>query len=345
MTSQCSPGGRAEALPQAAFLKSQSSLCGQGSKMPPLVSVIVPIFDSADLIGACQSALAAVIDGLPEETEIIYVDDGSRDNSLEALRLVQAGDPRVRIVELAANYGQHAALLAGIERARGQAIVTMDVDLQCDPKDISRLLAALADGHDLVCGVRVGRADPAPRRLLSLLMSTLVRRLSGVSLRDAGCSFNALTQELGLLICNCGELRRFGKPLAARMAKRIAEVEIRHAPRPPEKRRSSYSATRLVRLFMDFFVAALGDVFGWVFVVASAMTVVFAAAALIGLAASAISGRDLVLPLVLGSLCGFSGLTALMALTAEYMQRIYRQSSGAPMYMVRRMHEPVRDSL
>jgi undecaprenyl-phosphate 4-deoxy-4-formamido-L-arabinose transferase len=253
---------------------------------------------------------------------------------------MQARDPRIRIVELAANYGQHAALLAGIEQARGSEIVTLDVDLQCDPKDIPRMLAPLAEGHDLVCGVRVGRADPAARRVLSRLMSALVRRLSGVPLRDAGCSFNALTKELGHLICSCGELRRFGKPLAASMARRIKEVEIRHAPRPSQSRESSYSASRLVRLFMDFFVTTLGEVFAWIFLVASALTIVFVIATLLGLTASAISGHSFLIPLITGCLCGFSGMTALMALTAEYMQRIYRQTSGAPMYLVRRVHEP-----
>lgn len=308
--------------------------------MLPRVSVVVPVFDNVDLIPACQSALSAVADELPNGTEIIYVDDGSRDNSLEALHHIQAHDPRVRIVELAANYGQHAALLAGIEQARGKQIVTIDVDLQCDPKDIPRILAPLAEGNDLVCGVRVGRADPAARKVLSWAMSALVRRLSGVPIRDAGCSFNALTQELGHLICACGELRRFGKPLAVRMARRISEVEIRHAPRPPQSRKSSYSASRLVRLFLDFFVTALGDVFAWVFLAASALTVVFGVATLFVFTVSVVSNGSFLMPLITGSLFGFSGLITLMALTAEYMQRIYRQTSGAPMYLVRRVHEP-----
>jgi undecaprenyl-phosphate 4-deoxy-4-formamido-L-arabinose transferase len=308
--------------------------------MPPRVSVIVPIFDSADLIPACQAALALVIDDLPEASEIIYVDDGSRDNSLEMLRVLQARDSRIRIVELAANYGQHAALLAGIEAALGEEIVTLDVDLQCDPRDIPRLLAPLAQGYDLVCGVRIGRADPPLRRMLSRLMSALVRRLSGVTLRDAGCSFTALTQELGRLICHGGELRRFGKPLAVRLARRVSEVEVRHAPRPPQSRASSYSASRLVRLFMDFLMTALGDIFGWVFLIASSLTVMFGAVAVIGFIACAMSGCSFVLPLVVVSFCALSALAALMALTAEYMQRIYRQTSGTPMYMIRRVHEP-----
>lgn len=308
--------------------------------MPPRISVIVPVFNSAALIPACQTALAAVIDDFVEASEIIYVDDGSRDNSLQVLCSLQARNSRIRIIELAANYGQHAALLAGIEGALGREIVTLDVDLQCDPRDIPRLIAPLAEGYDLVCGVRVGRADAPVRRMLSRLMSALVRRLSGVTLRDAGCSFNALTQELGRLLCNGGELRRFGKPLAVRLARRVSEIEVRHAPRPPHGGGSSYSASRLVRLFMDFLMTALGDIFGWIFLTASGLTVVFGAAALIGFVECAMSGSGFLLPLVAVSFCAISALAALMALTGEYMQRIYRQTSGTPMYMVRRVHEP-----
>src|SRR5437868_15276351 len=112
--------------------------------MLPSVSVIVPLFNSIDLIPACQSALRVVLDRLPNNSEIIYVDDGSKDGTLDLLRRIRDEDRRVRVVELAGNYGQHAALLAGIERATGGYIVTIDVDLQCDPLDIPRLLAPLS---------------------------------------------------------------------------------------------------------------------------------------------------------------------------------------------------------
>jgi undecaprenyl-phosphate 4-deoxy-4-formamido-L-arabinose transferase len=306
------------------------------------VSVIVPLFNSVDLVPACQAALRGVLDGI-SNSEIIYVDDGSSDHTLDLLRQIQNRDGDVRIVELAGNYGQHAALLAGIERARGEHIVTIDVDLQCDPRDIPRLLAPLSEGYDLVCGVRVGRADPLARRLFSQAMSSLVRRLSRVSLRDAGCSFTALTQELGLLICRGGEFRRFGKPLAARLARSVAEVEVHQAPLM-QKRKSSYSGSALVRLFMDFFVSALGDIFGWIFLIASASSFVFGIATLAGLFAWIVASFSSLMPVISGALCAFSGLMAMLALAADYMQRIYRQTSGAPMYIVRKVHEASRDS-
>src|SRR5262245_5102083 len=125
----------------------------------PLVSVVVPVFNGADLVAACQAALDPVLDAIDGGAEVVYVDDGSSDGTVEALRSVQGVDRRVRIVELAANFGQHAAFTAGFEHARGRYLVTMDVDLQCDPSDIPRLVEPLTQGFDLVSGIRRGRQD------------------------------------------------------------------------------------------------------------------------------------------------------------------------------------------
>jgi hypothetical protein len=170
-------------------------------------------------------------------------------------------------------------------------------------------------------------------------MSLLVRRLSKVSLRDAGCSFTALTRELGLLICGGGEFRRFGKPLAVRLARSVVEVEVEQAPPAARQRKSSYSASALVRLFMDFLVTALGNVFGWIFLIASASSLGFGVATLAGLLAWGFAGFSGLVPVLCGVLCAFCGLTALLALAADYMQRIHRQTSGMPMYMVRKVHD------
>ncbi|MGQ0734583.1 MAG: glycosyltransferase family 2 protein [Acidobacteriota bacterium] len=305
----------------------------------PLVSVIVPVYNAAGLVPACQTALAPVLDTMPGGAEVLYVDDGSTDGTLEALRAVQAADARIRVVELAANFGQHAAFTAGFEHARGRYLVTLDADLQCDPADIPRVVEPLTRGYDLVSGVRRQRQDPPARRLFSRIMTALVTRLARVQLRDIGCPLNAFTEDVARSLAAFGELRRFLKPLAVRVAKHVTEVEVAHRPRPAARTGSSYSATGLVRLFMDFFVNALGDVFAWVFLlgvsVAAALTVA-------SLATVALAGLDLVAPAlaaVLFLLAIQAALLALFGLAGDYVQRIYRQSSGRPFYLVRRIHE------
>jgi glycosyltransferase involved in cell wall biosynthesis len=306
----------------------------------PLVSVIVPIYDGAELVLPCQAALSPVLDALEGGAEVIYVDDGSSDGTMNALLAAQAKDPRVRVIELAGNFGQHAAFTAGFEHARGRYLVTLDADLQCDPADIPRLIEPLTRGYDLVSGVRLDRSDPPSRQLFSRLTTTLVTRLARVPLRDIGCPLNAFTDDVARSLAPFGELRRFLKPLAVRVARRVTEVEVQHRPRP-RRRESSYSATRLVRLFMDFFVNALGDVFAWVFLLATAAAALLLIAAVVFVLVGVFDQAPATyVPLVLLWLSLQAGLIALFGLAGDYVQRIYSQSSGRPFFLVRNVHEP-----
>lgn len=300
----------------------------------------MPVYNGAELVGPCQAALTPVLDLLAGGAEVLYVDDGSTDETLDALRGAQQIDSRVRIVELAANFGQHAAFTAGFEHARGRYLVTLDADLQCDPQDIPRLIAPLTQGFDLVSGVRMNRQDPKGRQLFSRLTTAMVTRMAGVPLRDIGCPLNAFTADVATSLSAFGELRRFLKPMAVRVARRVTEVEIQHRPRPGAKRRSSYSATRLVRLFMDFFVNALGDVYAWVFLISSAITLlllaVFVTSAIAAIAGVAVAPIVAVVSL---RYAFTAFVTSLFGLGGDYLQRIYRQSSGRPFYLVRRVHD------
>jgi glycosyltransferase involved in cell wall biosynthesis len=306
----------------------------------PLVSVVVPVYNGADLIAPCQAALIPVLDGMAGGAEVVYVDDGSSDGTTDALRVAQLADSRVRVVELAANFGQHAAFTAGFDHARGRYLVTLDVDLQCDPADIPRLIEPLTRGYDLVSGIRRNRQDPAARQIFSRLTTALVTRMAGVPVRDIGCPLNAFTDEVARSLAPFGELRRFLKPLAIRVARRITEVEVSHRPRHAQ-RRSSYSATGLVRLFMDFFVNALGDVFAWVFLISSGVAALLAIVTLAALAGALIGVVSWSTLLGAGALTIEAALVALLALAGDYVQRIYRQSSGRPFYLVRRVHEAI----
>ena len=304
----------------------------------PEITVVIPVYNSgARMLDEAYAALAPVLSGL--SAEILFVDDGSGAETLEALHRLHARDARVRVVELMTNFGQHAAFSAGFDNARGRYLITMDADLQADPQDIPKLIAPLREGYDLVGGVRLHRQDPLFRRVSSWMVTRIVAMMTGVRLRDVGCPFNALTSEVARSVSTFGELRRFLKPLAVRVAQRVTEVEVSHRSRPGYQRRSSYSATGLIRLFMDFFVNSLGDVFAWVFVAATSISVVLVVATIVALGAWAAGRGTAAVLLVSSGLALQAALVALFALAGDYVQRIYRQSGGRPFYLVRRVLE------
>ena len=305
-----------------------------------MISIVIPVFNSGEtMIRECHAALVAVLSSLAEPAEIIFVDDGSRDGTLEALKAVQRSDARVRVVELLANFGQHAAFSAGFDASRGDVIVTMDVDLQADPADIPKMIAPLRKGFDLVSGVRMKRTDPLTRRLASGVVTRLVAVMTGVRLRDIGCPFNAFTADVAKSLSNFGELRRFLKPLAVRLARSVTEVEVAHRPRATHHVRTSYSATRLLRLFMDFFVNGVTDIFAWIFVGGAACAALALAVTLV-LAVLWLRGSTGAAPVVVALACTTAAaVIGLVGLIGDFTQRIYRQSSGRPFYLVRRVHE------
>jgi glycosyltransferase involved in cell wall biosynthesis len=307
---------------------------------PQLVSVIVPFFNGGrEMVDALHAALAAAAPRLDNQVEFVYVDDGSSDETLDALRAVQQKDSRVVVIELAANFGQHAAFSAGFDRARGRYLVTMDADLQCDPDEIPQLVAPLRQGYDLVSGVRRHRRDPLIRRLFSRVLAGMITTMTGVRLRDVGCPFNACTAEVAQAMSSFGELRRFLKPVAMRVARRVAEVEITHRPRSRLRPQSSYSATGLIRLFMDFFVNTAGDVFAWVFVASAALCSVSGLLTWALVVLAALGRASWAAVMLAGSTTLLLGATTLLGLAGDYVQRIYRQSSGRPFYLVRRVYE------
>jgi undecaprenyl-phosphate 4-deoxy-4-formamido-L-arabinose transferase len=201
------------------------------------------------------------------------------------------------------------------------------------------MIAPLRKGFDLVSGVRMHRQDPAMRRLASTAVTRLVAMMTGVRLRDVGCPFNAFTADVAKSLSAFGELRRFLKPLAVRVARSVTEVEVSHRVRAAHHVRSSYSATRLLRLFMDFFVNSIADLFAWIFVVGAAV----AAVALVATAGAAVLWLRGALGastlIVMLALAVTAAVLAMLGLIGDYTQRIYRQSSGRPFYLVRRVHD------
>ena len=211
------------------------------------LSIVVPLFNEVSTIDELQRRLTSVLFLIGIRSEIIYVDDGSSDGTAEALQVIEGRYEHVRVIRLARNYGQTAALAAGFDAAAGEVIVAMDGDLQHAPEEIPKLLAKLAEGYDIVSGWRAERVDNLwTRRLPSKIANWLMAKLSGVSLHDFGTTFKAYRAPAIKRIRLYGDLHRFIPALASWGGARIAEVPIANIPRPQNQ--SHYGLSRTWRV-------------------------------------------------------------------------------------------------
>ncbi len=222
--------------------------------MKTLVSVIAPVYNEAAVVDEFVRRVAAA--AVPVEDrydfEIVLVNDGSRDASLEAMKRCLASEPRLRVVDLARNYGQTAALQAGLDAARGEILLTMDADLQHFPEEIPRFLSKLEEGYDIVCGWRNRRAEGIVRRWPSRAANLLIRWISGLDLHDFGTTFRAYRAELAHEIRLFGEFHRYIPVLGHAVGGRIAEIPIENVERPAGE--SNYGLGRSQGVFLDLIV-------------------------------------------------------------------------------------------
>src|SRR5665213_323237 len=211
---------------------------------PPKLSVIVPFYNEEDSIGPLYAAVVSAVVPLQIPFELVFVDDGSRDaTALRADEIAQR-DPRVRLLRFRRNYGQTAAMAAGIEYAAGEILVTMDGDLQNDPADIEHLLAKVAEGYDIVVGWRHKRQDKlVSRKIPSKIANWLIGRVTGVRITDNGCSLKAFRASLIKSIPLYSEMHRFIPAMAWIAGPRIAEIKVRHHAR--QFGRSKYGLSRV----------------------------------------------------------------------------------------------------
>jgi dolichol-phosphate mannosyltransferase len=198
--------------------------------VPPAVSVVIPAYNEEANVEPCYRELAAVLAATGQPFEIIFVDDGSTDGTREALRRLTREDARVRVLRLRRNAGQTAALDAGFRAARGAVVVTMDADLQNDPRDIPRLLAALP-GHDVVCGWRVDRRDPWTKRVASRIANRVRRAITGDGVHDTGCTLKAFRRDALKRLHLYRGMHRFLPALLLMEGCRVTEVPVGHRPR------------------------------------------------------------------------------------------------------------------
>jgi len=231
-------------------MTTPSTVVSRGSADAPRASIVVPVYNEEANLPPLYERLRPVMDGIAGGVEAIFVDDGSADRSLPILRELAAKDHRVKVLSFNRNYGQHAAVFAGLDAARGRTMVTLDADLQNPPEDIPKLLAKAEEGFDVVGGWRANRQDTAFRRLASRITNLYMRRvLKGVEFRDYGCMLRAYSRPVVDSMLLCDERATFIPALACQFARRIAEVPVGHAERTAGE--SKYSLWKLLKLQAD----------------------------------------------------------------------------------------------
>jgi len=214
------------------------------------LSVIIPLYNEEDSIIHLYKAIKAVVSNLDLNYEIIFVDDGSRDKTFELAEQLAAQDPQLRVVKFRRNYGQTPAMSAGIDIARGEILVTMDGDLQNDPKDIPLFLEKINEGFDIVVGWRYKRKDKLlTRKIPSIIANWIIGKVTGVPIRDNGCSLKAYKSKIIKNIPLYSEMHRFIPAMTSLSGARIVEIKVRHHPRKFGV--SKYGLSRIYKVILD----------------------------------------------------------------------------------------------
>jgi glycosyltransferase involved in cell wall biosynthesis len=225
----------------------------QGLTQGPELSVIVPFYNEEDSIRRMHAAIVAAVEPLGILFEMVFVDDGSRDRTAAIAAEIAREDPRVAVVKFRRNYGQTPAMAAGIQEARGRVLVTMDGDLQNDPADISLFLEKIDEGNDIVVGWRFNRQDKlVTRKIPSRIANWLIGKITGVPIKDNGCSLKAYRGSLIKQIPLYSEMHRFIPAMASIAGPRIAEIKVRHHARQFGK--SKYGLSRVYKVLLDLMV-------------------------------------------------------------------------------------------
>ena len=312
----------------------------------PYLSVIIPIYNEVENIEELLKRVFEVLKGMGVSFEVIAVDDGSSDGSTELLKGLKANFNELRVVIFRRNFGQSAAMTAGFDLSRGKIVVTMDGDLQNDPKDIPRLVKAIEDGYDVVTGWRKDRKDAFLSRLLpSRVANWIIGKATGVKLHDYGCSLKAYRQEVAKNLLLYGDLHRFIPVLAELQGARIKEVVVTHHPRT--KGKSKYGIGRTYRVLLDLILMLFFQKFatrplqffgltGGIMLFFGFFIEIYLTYVKLFLGKD-IGNRPL---LLLGILLFLSGLILFgIGLLAELIIRTYYEASGKRIYAIREIVE------
>lgn len=306
------------------------------------ISVVIPLLDEEENITPLYKQLSHVLEGLGCPWETIFVDDGSRDRTFEVLAVLARQDQRVHAIRFRRNFGQTAAIAAGLARARGSVIITMDGDLQNDPVDIPRLLNELERGYDLVNGWRADRKDAfLTRRLPSTIANWVISKTTGVRLHDFGCTLKAIRREIATELKLYGEMHRFIPALASQVGARILEIPVQHHPR--RFGRSKYGIARIVRVLLDLMTVKFlseystrpGHFFGLLGLLAliGGSTLTATLGVLRAFFGVPLADRPILLLGILLMIVGLQFVT--VGLVSEMLSRIYHESQQKPTYAIR----------
>ncbi len=315
---------------------------GAGRRGVGLLSVVIPVFNEVENLPPLQEAFARSLKGLRHE--LIYVDDGSTDGTGKVLEgLARANRQTTRVVELRRNYGQTAAIAAGIDHSKGDVVVLIDADLQNDPADIPMMLAKIREGFDVVSGWRRERKDSWLRRLPSQMANALISWVTGVRLHDYGCTLKAYRREVLQGFRLYGEMHRFIPAYAASVGARTAEVVVGHHPRRHGK--AKYGLERTPKVILDLFTVKFLISFaakpiylfggaGILLILPSLLVLLFLLVRRVWLQIPVLTS-PLFQTSTMFVLLGFQSI--LMGLIAELLVRTYHESQAKPTYFVRRV--------
>ena len=307
-----------------------------------LISIVVPVFNESENISELYRRICAEMEHIPHDFELIFVNDGSHDSSEEELDRIASEDEAVRVIHFRRNFGQTAAMMAGFDFAGGEIVIPMDADLQNDPADIPKLLAAIEQGADVCSGWRKDRQDDAlQRNIPSILANRLISAVSGVRLHDFGCSLKAYRADVVKGVRLYGEMHRFLPIYASWHGARISEVIVNHNPRSYGK--SNYGLDRVLKVLCDLVVVMFLDKYE------QKPMHIFGAAGALSLIVSFVSGcfalylrffegksfieTPLPLLVVMSAITGV--MCILMGLLAEMIMRTFYESQGKSVYLVK----------
>ena len=307
----------------------------------PELSLFLPVLDEEENLRPMYARIAAALDALGKTAEVIFVDDGSTDKSLEILKEIAAGDARVRVISLRRNYGQTAAMSAGIDAAEGAILIPMDADLQNDPADIRRLLEKLDEGYDVVSGWRKNRQDKlVSRKIPSQIANRIISWIGGVPLHDYGCSLKAYRRDVIQDVKLYGEMHRFIPIYASWAGARVTEIPVDHHARTRGK--SKYGISRTIKVIFDLMTIKFMAEYHTkpIYVFGTFGMIAFLLAAIAGVWAIGLKfyGTSFILtplPVITVVMLAISVQFFLMGLLAELLVRTYHESQDKAIYAVR----------